>query len=171
MDIAFGTGSHHFKYFEELTQLRTVYIFQVERILGLLKGALSDLESGLLPNQDSLTEGFDSVLDQTRHLCRSGHTDPAAMMARVVLEDALRKIAQQERVDSTQKAAKINDELRDCNKYGQPKWRQIRAWLDIGNAAAHGRFNEYDAEDINAMIEGIEHFLLVQGIQIRQIGE
>ena len=34
-----------------------------------------------------------------------------------------------------------------------------QAWLDIGNAAAHGKFVEYSQDDVAKLIEDIERFL------------
>ena len=88
--------------------------------------------------------------------------DPAAVLARVVLEDALKRIARGEGLDDNQSASRLNDELRRIGKYRQPQWRLIQAWLDIGNAAAHGNFNEYNEEDVEGLIEDIERFLATE---------
>jgi hypothetical protein len=85
--------------------------------------------------------------------------DASAVLGRVVIEDALRRIARQENIDETQKASKINDDLLKANRYAKPQWRLIQTWLDIGNSAAHGKFNEYDSEKVKSMFEGIGAFL------------
>ena len=105
---------------------------------------------------------FDSVLEEAKHLNQSGHKDPAAVLARVVLEDALKRIARSEGVNDNQKASQINDELRKRGRYPQPQWRLIQAWLDIGNAAAHGKFNEYSDEGVQRLVEDIERFLATE---------
>ncbi len=160
IEVAFGTNSQHFKHLEKLT--KSVYrSFHINAIEGLLKGALSDLEGGFLIGQEFLIAGeiFDSVLAQAKQLHKSGYKDVAAVLGRVVIEDALRRIAGQENIEDTQKASRINDDLKKAERYGKPQWRQIKVWLDIGNAAAHGKFNDYDEEEVKVMIEGIGRFL------------
>lgn len=168
LEIAFGRGSSHFRRFEELTRLKTVYLFQLEPIVGVLKGALNDLEGGFLPGQELLvaSEVFDTLLEQAKYLSESGNKDLAAMLARVVIEDALRRIARQEKIDDTQRVSKINDDLKRADMYPEPMRSQIQSWLATGNAAAHGKFNEYTDEQVKSMIEGIRGFL-AQELQIR----
>lgn len=128
---------------------------------GLLEGALDDLESGFLVGQEFLIAGeiFDSVLEQAKHLNKAGHKDPAAVLARVVVEDALRRISRKENLDDTKKASDLNNELKKAGRYGQPRWRRVQALLDIGNAAAHGKFDEYNSDDVKTIIEEVERFL------------
>jgi len=40
-----------------------------------------------------------------------------------------------------------------------PEWRQVQAWVDIGNAAAHGKFSDYTEHDVSNMLNGIESFI------------
>src|SRR6202030_2248299 len=60
----------------------------IQRISGLLIGALDDLEHGFLANREMLLVGevFDSVLQQAKHLLTTGYKDVAAVLGRVVIE-------------------------------------------------------------------------------------
>jgi hypothetical protein len=167
LEITFGRGSSYFRRFEESTRLKTVYLFQLEPIVGVLKGALNDLKDGFLLGQELLvaSEVFDSLLEQAKYLSESGNKDLAAMLARVVIENALRRIARQEKIDDTQRVAKINDDFKKADRYSEPMRSQIQAWLAIGNSAAHGDFNDYDEKQVKSMTEGIRGFL-AQELQI-----
>lgn len=134
---------------------------QVQAITGLLIGALNDLEGGFLASQEFEVVGevFDSLLEQAKELNRADHKDIAAILGRIVLEDALRRLARVEGVNTTQKLAKINDDLKEIKRYAQPRWRQIQVWLDIGNAAAHGKFADYSVEDVTSFLDGLGSFL------------
>ncbi len=164
IEVTFGQGSPHHRQMLELTSQAIARVYEVQAIQGLLIGALDDLESGFLVGQEFLIAGevFDSVLEEARHLNQSGHKDPAAVLARVVLEDALKRIARSEGVNDNQRVSQVNDELRKLGRYPQPQWRLIQAWLDVGNAAAHGRFNEYSDEDVQRLIEDVERFLATE---------
>jgi hypothetical protein len=137
---------------------------EVYPIVGLLRGALSDLENGFLLGQEFLIAGeiFDSVLQQAKHLTVSGYKDAAAVLARVVLEDALQRISRSEGLDATLNAARLNDALKQKGRYPQPQWRQVLAWLDIGNAAAHGKFDEYDQAAVERLLDDVERFLATE---------
>jgi hypothetical protein len=135
--------------------------YEVLSIVGLLSGAVDDLEKGYLLEQEFLIAGalFDSLLEQAKHLNQAGYKDPAAVLGRVVLEDALRRIARREGLDSSEKASALNDSLKNAGVYVQPRWRIVQAWLDIGNAAAHGKVSEFTEQDVTKMLEGISEFL------------
>lgn len=38
--------------------------------------------------------------------------------------------------------------------------KQITAWLDLRNNAAHGKYDKYSIEEVKLMIAGIRNFLL-----------
>jgi hypothetical protein len=161
IEVTFGQDSQHYKQMLKLTSQLIENAYQVQALEGLLLGALDDLENGFLVGQEFLIAGevFDSVLEEAKYLNQSGHKDPAAVLTRVVLEDALKRLAISEGINDNQKASQINDELRKQGRYPQPQWRLIRAWLDMGNAAAHGKFDEYTSEDVQRLVEDIERFL------------
>ena len=166
LETVFGPQSPHMHHFQELAKdiRRVSHSYDVNSIVGVLTGALDDLEKGYLLGQEFLIAGevFDSVLEQAKHLNQSGYKDPAAVLARVVLEDALKRIARGEGLDDNQNASRLNDELKRIGKYPKPQWRRVQAWLDIGNAAAHGNFNEYNEGDVEGLIENIEQFLAAE---------
>ncbi len=165
IELVFGRQSPQFHHLEELIPkdgAKSIEVAsQVYEFVGLLQGALSDLENGYLLGQEFIIAGdlFDSILEQAKHLAQNGYKDPAAVLARTVLEDTLKRLARSENIDAEQKASALNDELKKLDKYPQPQWRFIQAWLDIGNSAAHGKFDEYTKEVVIDMIDGIERFL------------
>jgi len=168
LEKVFGPqGAHVRQFMEVLPKGGVSYVehsYNVYPIVGVLAGALDDLQHGYLLGQEFLVAGevFGSVLEQASHLLESGYKDPAAVLARVVLEDGLKRMARAEGISESQKASAINDELKKSGRYPQPQWRFIQAWLDIGNAAAHGDFKQYRAKDVAGQIEGIRHFFATE---------
>jgi len=164
IDTSFGAQSSQSRHLSQLMPrgIQSVaYSYEVLSIVGLLSGAVDDLEKGYLLRQEFLTaaEVFDSLLEQANHLNQAGYKDPAAVLGRVVLEEALRRIARREGLDSGEKANAINDLLRNARIYAQPRWRMVQAWLDIGNAAAHGKASDFNEQDVANMLGGISSFL------------
>ena len=168
LEIVFSSDGPQVRHFDTFTKqgLHLVeHAADLYPIIGVLKGALEDLEKGYLVKQEFLVAGgvLDSVLEEAEQLNKAGYKDAAAVLARVVLEDALRRIAREETIDDDQKtAAFLNDELKKIDRYPQPQWRLIQAWLDIGNCAAHGEFDNYDEDAVETMIQGIEQFLAAE---------
>jgi hypothetical protein len=164
----FGEQSAHFLHYSKFAyDGERVYlqsISEIVPIIGILRGALDDLENGFLARQEFIISAalFDDVLSQAQHLCDNGYKDPAAVLTRVVLEDSLRRLARAASIDDSTKASVINDELKKAGKYGQPQWRMIQAWLDTGNAAAHGKFDQYTQNDAARLIEDVKRFLVTE---------
>lgn len=158
----FGEDKAHYQLYESyMVSKDSNNAYRVNRVVGLLTGALDDLENGFLQGQEFIVAGevFDSVLEQAKFLNSGNYKDPAAVLTRVVLEDALKRLAKDTGIDDSQKASKLNDDLKSAGKYSQPQWRRIQAMLDVGNAAAHGKFNTFTESDVTLMIEDVERFL------------
>jgi hypothetical protein len=165
LDAAFGPNSPQYRHFQQnLPQGGVSFVehsYDVHPIVGVLDGALSDLEGGYLTGQEILIAAdlFDSILEQAKYLNSTGYKDPAAVLARVIVENALKRLAKAANLDDSRKASQINDDLKAAGKYPQPQWRLIQSWLDIGNAAAHGNFAQYDAAAVSSMLDAIQQFL------------
>jgi hypothetical protein len=164
IETTFGAQSSQARHLLKLMPDGPEYIehsYKVLAIVGLLTGAVDDIEKGYLLKQEFLIAGelFDSLLEQAKYLNKAGYKVPAAVLGRVVLEDAIRRIAKRECQDSTPKVSVINDSLKSAGIYGQPRWRMIQAWLDVGNAAAHGKMDELNEQDVGKMLDGISEFL------------
>lgn len=129
--------------------------------VSILSAALEDLRGGFLIGQEFIVAGvvFDEVLQEAKHLQQAGHKDAAAVLGRTVLEDALRRLARSAEVDATGKVSGVNDRLKEVGLLTQPRWRGVRTMLDVGNAAAHGEFDQYDHSDVAKMLGDVEAFL------------
>ena len=122
------------------------------------------MSNGYLVGREFMIAGevFDSLLSQSKSYLVNDNKDIAAILARIVLEDALKRLARNEGIDDSFKTSRINDELRNRERYPQVRWRSIQTWLDVGNTAAHGRFNEFTKEDVASAVSGIEQFLALE---------
>ncbi|WZL80236.1 hypothetical protein QBE53_06335 [Vallitaleaceae bacterium 9-2] len=160
VQVVFGTHSIHKRELNKLTG-QVSKTSHVKAIKGLLIGALDDVENGFIEGQEFVIAGeiFDSVLEEAKHLLKAQHKDPAAVLGRVVVEDTLKRIARREDITENLKAARLNDELKKQGVYSTPQWRLIQSWLDVGNSAAHGKFDDYDFNDVVNMLNGIEQFM------------
>ena len=157
----FGPDSQHFAHLGVLTKNYVDSSSEIRAVVGLLEGCRKDLKGGYLSRQVTLISAalFDDVLEEAKHLSDAGHKDPAAVLGRVVLEDALRRIAAEHSVDPSGKASAVNEGLKTAGVYAKPQWRLVQAWLDLGNAAAHGQFDDYDASEVDRTLSDIRRFM------------
>ena len=79
----------------------------------------------------------------------------------MILKTSIKKFADKSKVSYTKsdKLSSICDKLKNRCLLALSEWRQIQAWTDIGNAAAHGKFNDYTEKDVQLMLDGIESFI------------
>ncbi len=159
--LIFGINSIQYKRAISLIDNTISYPDEIKELKGILKGCLNDFENGFVVGQEFIIAGeiFESVIEESKHLLKTNHKDASAVLARVVVEDSLKRIARNIGISHEYKASRINDELRKIGIYSQPQWRLIQSWLDIGNAAAHGEFEIYTEDDVRNMLNGVEQFL------------
>jgi hypothetical protein len=149
--------------------LRGVGFFQSQSfsyIVGLLKALRADCESGLLRTLQELIHGeiFGDFLEMADYLVDEGFKDPAAVIAGGVLEEHLRVLGVKNNlpiVDGAKpkRADRLNAELGDAKAYSKLDQKNVVAWLDLRNKAAHGRYNEYTKEQVALLIQGIRDFV------------
>jgi hypothetical protein len=92
---------------------------------------------------------------------------PAAVLSGAVLEKSLRSMCEQLSPSepttlNNGKPLTLNpliEALRKRGAFNELMAKQLRAWADIRNSAAHGRFEEFTTEQVKAMVTGIASFL------------
>jgi hypothetical protein len=53
----------------------------------------------------------------------------------------------------------MNVELCKAGIYNMAKQKQITAWAELRNKAAHGEWSEYDSNDVKDFYEGVHRFI------------
>ena len=160
-----GTNNYYYKSLPETTKSNDslVIINYVNRGLGLLESLKEELDKGLITDFENIISAnlFNSIGEQAEVLLEAGYKDASAVYCRVILETSLKKICDKNEIHYDSKATinPLAQLLRNEDIINLIEWRQILSWADIGNAAAHGEFNKYDADDVKRMIEGINNFI------------
>lgn len=144
--------------------------YRAELIIGVVRALKSDLEDGYLYSFSELVRGemFENLIEMAEHLVEEGYKDAAAVIAGASLESHLRELANKYGVSvdyiakdgSTRKkkAEHLNQEL-GKNAYSLFDQKQITAWLDLRNSAAHGNYAEYDTDQVAKLIEWVGDFI------------
>src|SRR5205085_4703483 len=86
---------------------------------------------------------FADFLDMAERLVADGYLLPAAVVARFALEAHLRALAERAGVNTQargkpKRAAALNDDLSKSGVDRKAEHKQVLAWQDLRNSAAHG---------------------------------
>ena len=152
-----GESSEHYK---EFVKTRESGATPFRRMKAIFIAALDDYKGGHLMSIKNLIQAdvFDSELEQADELLSNGYQLPAAVIAGVVLETALRDMCAQQNI-SIGKLDKMNSDLAKSGKYNKLTQKKITALADIRNSAAHGKINEFSELDVKGMIKEVKLFL------------
>lgn len=139
-------------------------------VMGTLKALKEDISSGYLKSIGDLIYGeiFSDFLEMSSYLLDEGYKDPAAVIAGGTLEEHLRKLCNNYNIpiiittqkgQKPKKAEQMNSDLVGKNVYSKLDQKNVTAWLDLRNKAAHAKYSEYTKEQVSTMIMGIREFI------------
>ncbi len=143
----------------------------VTSIVGVVAALLSDVKDGHLQSLIDLVQAdtFADFLDMSQHLHDAGYKDAAAVIAGSTLESHLRglcvkfniptEVTKADDSVTAKKTESMNSDLAAVSVYSKLDQKSITAWLDLRNKAAHGKFTEYQTEQVSLMLAGIRDFI------------
>jgi hypothetical protein len=143
----------------------------VDTGVGILKACRSELAGGWLVTTRGLvsSELFSDFLERAEHLISEHYKDPAAVMIGSVLEEHLRQLCQKNLISVTstksdssivpKTADSLNAELAKANVYSKLDLKNVTAWLDLRNKAAHGKYTDYTEAQVELMLRGVSDFI------------
>lgn len=160
---SFGEDSIHFKQFQGRFQSTVEWESAFLECNAVFKSAKEDYEGGYLFNMRSLIQAeiFDDALGQATELLRAGYKDPACVVAGVTLETTLKELCSRNRIPLG-KMDKMNADLCKAGIYNMGMQKQITAWADRRNKAAHGDWTAYSDADVEDMIKGVNRLIAEQ---------
>ena len=150
---------------------------KVVLLRGIVRQLRIDVEAGFLNTFEELIHSavFSDFLEAADSLNRKnqlGHKDAAAVLAGGVLEVHLRNLADKHSVELTytksngavepKAAQQLNQDLASASAYSNRKQDQknVTAWLNLRNDAAHAHYDRYVRDEVALMIQGIRLFML-----------
>ena len=138
----------------------------VRYVTSRLEATKDDLEKGIIGEMEFEIKKVEinSLLDYSFQLLDENDDAIdrcACVLARIVLEKSLRILCGKNKLDSSQKADKLNQQLRDKEIYSKSKWRLVQSLLDVGNAAAHSNldWDKIGKNERQRMVENIQTFV------------
>jgi len=170
---------------ERITGKRSSYMEEIKRSLaerpptntvnariaiGVVRALKDDLSAGYIKTLEDLIYGevFSDLLETASYLLEEGYKDPAAVIAGGALEEHLRKLCKSADIEleitttsgiRNKKADQMNSDLARSSVYSRLDQKNVTAWLDLRNKAAHALYTEYTKEQVNLMITGVRDFI------------
>ena len=135
---------------------------------GILQGAKEEILNGGLINIKKLVTAdlFADFLEMAEYLLSEGYKDASAVMIGSVLEEHLRKLCDANGISTInlkdgkpKKADLLNAELVGQSVYDKLDLKNVTAWLDLRNKAAHGKYSEYNLDQVENMLSGVTEFI------------
>ncbi len=165
----FGENHPYYREFnEKLTSARKT---TANWGIGIIKAAKSEIESGWFASLKGIAsaEVFSNFIEMAEYLLAEGYKDPSAVMVGSVLEQHLRELSTKNEIETTNsnkhgkvlylKADFLNAELAKKGVYGKLDHKNVTAWLDLRNKAAHGNYDQYNETQVKTMCLGVSEFV------------
>jgi hypothetical protein len=138
---------------------------------GILQSLRQAVEGGYLGTLQELihAELFADYLEMAAHLLEDGYKDPAAVIIGSTLEEHIRKLClkhggidleiSDSRGTRPKKADGLNAELTKEGVYSKLDQKNITAWLDLRNKAAHGEYSKYTQQQVEILLQSVRDFI------------
>ena len=142
--------------------------YDTEQGRGILKSIKTEIDNGWLTSLKGLVsaEIFSDFLEMADHLLKENYKDPAAVMIGSVLEEHLRQLCIKHSIPTDEaksgkpkKADLLNSELAGAGVYNKLDQKNVTAWLDLRNKAAHGKYAEYNHQQVEFMMQTVTEFM------------
>jgi len=168
IESTFGCEHSYYREFDQ--RFRDSDLYHGKYALGILRAIQDHIRGGWLETTRGLVtaEVFADFIEMAEHLLEERYKDPAAVVVGSVLEEHLRQLwlvagIPIEDVSATKviphKADRLNADLAKAGKYSKLDQKQVTAWLDLRNKAAHGKYADYSHEQVALMLAGIRDFV------------
>lgn len=164
LNLLARTAGENSIYFRELVAMGgDARLVNPSILRGVLTAAMTDFREGFMADTKLLVsaEVFADFLVQAEVLLEHDYKDAAAVIIRSVLEDALRRVCNSNSIEVRDRAgiAELAKALGKKNFLSAVQAKEIEAKKEVGNKAAHGRFEEYSKEDVIAFHEFVQRLL------------
>jgi len=168
LERVFGKESAYYVDFKNQTRSQLGSHFK--SAVGTLRAAKEEIEGGWIFTTKGIisAEIFADYLEMADHLLSEGYKDPAAVIVGSTLEEHLRQLCQRASLPVEinkngkmvpLKADQLNADLAKANVYDKLDQKNVTAWLDLRNKAAHGKYQEYTKDQVQLLVQSVRDFI------------
>lgn len=137
---------------------------------GVIEGLQDDIKNGYVTRLTELIHGevFGDFLEMAEHLLEEGYKDAAAVITGGVLEGHLRQLCNKHSIPvevssssgvRAKKADQMNSDLAGATAYSKLDQKNVTAWLDLRNKAAHGLYDLYTKDQVALFLPSVRDFI------------
>ncbi len=167
IEMVYGIAHSYYREFNKVTD--GFQPVNVEAGIGIMVSIKDEIKGGWLISVKGLitAEVFSDFFEMAEHLLSNGYKDAAAIIIGSTLEGHLRQLCIRNSiethvktgdVDIAKKADALNSDLAKASIYNKLDQKSVTAWLDLRNKAAHGKYDEYNKEQVETMLRGVTEF-------------
>lgn len=149
---------------------RPDYYSSFKTVISILESLREALAADYLDAASELIHAsiFGDFLEMSQHLLVEGYKDASAVIAGSSLEAHLRQLCDKHKIDSTvvipsgikpKKADRMNADLASGKVFSILDQKNVTAWLDLRNKAAHGEYDKYNSDQVGLLISGVRDFI------------
>lgn len=143
------------------------YKVNLLQIAAVCHSLYDDLRNGYLRSMVEVVHAdvFADYLEMADHLNSTGYKDAAAVIAGSTLEAHIKSLCEKYEVPTKEggrpvKADMLNSNLVKADVYGKLDQKNVTAWLDLRNNAAHGDYSKYDQSQVSLLIQSVRDFIV-----------
>jgi hypothetical protein len=134
----------------------------VQKMNGLLVSLKEEAEHGLVQRIEDVVvaTAFDDFLDHASAFHKANHAREAGVLAAIVLEDTIKRIATRNSVKSDGLSLEqLIDELVKANVFTPVKAKRVKGYAGVRNPALHAEWDKFDIKDAGELISGTRELL------------
>lgn len=162
-----GENSTYSKEINKIQQLNPYLHTHTSEVLGVIKALKYDIENGYIQTLVEIVHSnvFSDFLEMSSHLNENGYKDAAAVIAGTTLENHLKQLSDKNGISllddkgRPKKVSSLNVELTKNSVYEKLDNKNVTAWLDLRNKAAHGDYDSYNSDQVKLLISSIQDFI------------
>ena len=161
----FGEESPHYTNFAEALKKCGGRDYEIGALQGVFQSAKEDFEGGYVFNVDLRISGevFGDFVVLAKQSLTEGHKDVAAVLASAALEDALKRYANAEGLNTdNQSMSEVINALKSKRLVSGAQRSLLDAMPRIRNFAMHANWEKISEPDVNSIIGFVEQFLLTK---------
>lgn len=128
---------------------------RAERLSGVLRALLADIDAGLLTSvvDSTRAETFDDLLDHAEHYLRANRKEPAGVLAGVVFEDTVRRACERRSIAQTGvQLDQLITALEKATAISAIEAKRARAAAAVRTQATHAQWDQFSKNDVEDTI-------------------
>jgi hypothetical protein len=134
----------------------------VQKMQGLLAALKEEAAHGLLRTIEDIAfaSAFDEFLDHAEAFHKSNKAREAGVLAAIVLEDTIKRIAEKNGVAGRGSSLEpLVDELVKAGVFTPVKAKRVKAYAGVRNPALHAEWDKFDVRDAGDLIAGTRELI------------